>query len=274
MLSISQKIKKGGLEMQLKPNKLKKALKEGRVVYGTCMCAYSPSLVELAGYCGFDFCRIDNEHAWRRDGTMEHMIRGAKIGDIEAIVRIDKGDPYLIRKVFEIGAGGIIVPDIKNADEVKEVVRAAKFPPEGERGFSNLCFAGGYGTVSAKDWIKWNNEEIMIGVMIETPEAVENIDSIFAVKGLDFALFGPADYSINIDLPEPDKNNPQVQSAIKQTVEVANKYGKYIMLGIGAPWREEAEKYIKLGIKMIEIGHDYSVLSRAWRDALGEAKLE
>jgi len=258
--------------MARKPNKLKEILKEEKVAFGTCICSFSPNLVELAGYCGFDFCRIDNEHAWRQDNMLEHMMRAGVIGDIVPLVRIDKGNPYLIRKVLEIGAGGIIIPDIKNGEEVKEVVSAAKFPPSGIRGYSSLCFSAGYGTKGGKDWINWSNEETLVGVMIEEPEAVENIDSIMSVEGLDFVLFGPSDYSISIGLPAPNKNHPKVQDAIKRTIESADKHGKYVMIGVGSPWVEEAEKYIVMGCKMIEIGHDYSVLRQVWQKTLKEIK--
>ncbi|MFP4661731.1 MAG: HpcH/HpaI aldolase family protein [Halanaerobiales bacterium] len=258
--------------MDLKPNKLRAKLANDEVVYGTCMCAYSPNLVELAGFLGYDFCRIDNEHAWRQDDMMEHMIRAAVISDITPLVRVDKGNPYLIRKVLEIGAGGIIIPNIYNSAEVEEVVRAAKFPPYGDRGFSGLCFSAGYGTVPADEWREWSNREPMVGIMIEKKEAVDNIEEIMAVEGLDFVMFGPADYSISIGLDKPNKNHPDVQSAIRRTAEAARKNGKSIIVPIGEPWDEEARKYTDIGVNMIEMGHDYSMLNRAWSKALKSVK--
>lgn len=258
--------------MKSKENKLKKALKNDEVVYGTCMCALSPNIVELAGYSGFDWCRIDTEHNWRRDGIVEHMIRASEKANISPIVRIDKDDPYLIRKVLEIGAMGFIVPAIKEAEEVREVVKAAKFPPLGERGYSSLNYSGEYGTIPGEEWTNWSNENTMVGVMIETKEAVENIDEIMSIDGLDFVLFGPADYSMSIGLGSPQKDHPKVQKAIKATIASAKENGKYVMLGVGTPWKDQADKYIEMGVNMIEIGHDYSVLGRAWRSALNEVK--
>jgi len=255
-------------------NKLKKILKEGKVAFGSCICSFSPSLVELAGYCGLDFCRIDNEHNWRQDGMLEHMMRAAAVSNIVPLVRIDKGNPYLIRKALEIGASGIIIPDIKNADEVNFVVKSAKFPPCGNRGYSGLCFSGGYGVKAGKNWIEWSNKETLVGVMIEEPAAMENIDSIMGVEGLDFVLFGPSDYSLNIGLSAPEKNNPKVQEAIRHTIESANKHSKYVMIGVGYPWEEQAQKYIEMGCRMIEIGHDFSILSKVWRKSLEKLKQE
>jgi len=254
--------------MERKVNKLKKILQEGEVAFGSCVCSFSPNLVELAGYCGLDFCRVDNEHNWRQDDMLEHMMRGAVIGDIISLVRIDKSNPYLVRKALEVGAGGIIIPDIKNSQEVEEIVKAAKFPPLGNRSYSGLCFSGGYGAKAGREWIEWSNNETIVGVMIEEPEAVKNINSIMAVEGLNFVLFGPADYSLNIGLPAPDKNDTRVQDALKRTIEATKKNNKYVMIGISFPWEEEAQKYIEMGCQMIEIGHDYSILKAIWTKTL------
>ena len=253
-------------------NKLKQLLAEGKPAFGTCICSFSPNLVEVAGFSGFDFCRIDNEHAWRQDSMLEHMLRAAIIADIVPLVRIDKDNPYLIRKVLEIGAGGIIVPEIKDVAEVERVVAAAKFPPKGHRGFSTLCFSAHYGISPASDWLTWSNDETLVGVMIEKPEAVEQVDAIMSVEGLDFVLFGPADYSVAIGLPGPDKNHPRVQEAIQCTTGAAAKHGKAVMIGVSSPWEEESAKYLDMGCRMIEIGHDYSVLAWAWQNALAQAK--
>jgi len=260
--------------MKHQPNKLKKILREGKVAFGSCINVFSPNLVELAGFCGLDFCRIDNEHTWRQDESLDHMMRAAVVGDIVALPRIDKGNPFLIRKVYEIGAKGFIIPDIQSSDEVKEIIRAAKFPPEGNRGYSGNCFSAGYGTRAGEEWIKWSNEELIVGVMIEDKEAIKDIDSIMALKGLDFVLFGPADYSLNIGLPAPKKNHPKVQDALKKTINAAKKNNKYVMIGVGFPWEEEAQKYIDLGCQMIEIGHDYSILKTIWKNTLKKMKAE
>lgn len=112
---------------------------------------------------------------------------------------------------------------------------------------------------SNKEYINWGNNETIVGVMIETKEAVESIDEIIAVNGLDFILFGYADYSLSIGLSEPNKSHKEVQKVIDKTAESALKYKKYTMIGIDSPWKEEAEKYIKTGYKLIEIGADYSL---------------
>jgi len=258
--------------VQRKVNPIKQKIKNGEVVFGTCLYSFCPNIMEIAGYCGLDFCRIDNEHSWRQDHMIEHVMRAGEIANILPIPRVDKNNPYLIRKVLEIGGGGFLIPEIKNEKEVEAIIRASKFPPLGERGYSPLCFSGNYGITDTVEWVKWSNEQILVGVMIETPEAVENLDKIMKTDGLDFVYFGAADFSIKSGLDKPNKNHPTVRGALKKTIEVAKENGKHVMTGVGYPWNEEAEKYIEMGCTMIEIGHDYSVLSTIWKKTMEDVK--
>lgn len=246
-------------------NKLRKVLDKGDVAVGTAIFSCSPAVVEVAGYSGLDFVRIDNEHSWRRDESMEHMIRAACIGEITPLLRIDKDDPYIIRKALEIGAGGILIPDITSRKEVEEVVRAAKFPPRGIRGYSNLCFSGQWGAKIGEDWVNRSDSETLIGIMIENEKVVPHLDEILSTEELDFVLFGPADYSMSLGLRGPQKNHPKVQEGLKKTIDVANKYNKAVAIGVGQPWEEEAKKYIDLGCRMIEVGHDVVILRSVWK---------
>ena len=248
-------------------NKLKEILEKGRVALGTAVFSYSPAVVEVAGYCGLDFVRIDNEHGWRRDESMEHLMRSAAIAGVTPIVRVDKGDPNLIRKVLEIGAGGIIVPDITTRGEAEAVIQASKFPPRGSRGYSSLCFSGRWGLETSQDWVDRCDHETLVGIMIETEEIIPHLNEVLSLVGLDFVLFGPADFSMSLGLRSPQKSHPKVQEALKKTVEVARKYDKPVAIGVGHPWEEEAQKYINLGCRMLELGNDLLNLRYVWKTA-------
>lgn len=256
--------------MQWKKNKLKRILEDGKIAVGTALYSFSPALVETAGYCGLDFCRIDNEHAWRQDASLEHMLRAAAVADIVVLPRIDR-DPELIRKALEAGAWGFVVPHVLTEGDVEAVVRAAKFPPQGDRGFGSLCFSGRWGTGSGKEWIAWSNEETLVGVMIEDYRAVERIDAIMAVEGLDYVLFGPSDYSVSLGLPT-QTTHPKVLEGLQQTIDAANRHGKYVMKGVGYPWVENAKQAIEMGCHLIELGHDVSILSAMWRRLSSEVR--
>jgi 4-hydroxy-2-oxoheptanedioate aldolase len=246
-----------------KPNKLREKLANGLPAMGTVIYSWSPVVMELAGLAGMDFVRIDNEHAWRQDSSAEQLVRAANMMDVVAIMRVDRDNPYLIRKALEIGAGGILVPDIKDAKETEAVVKASKFPPMGTRGYSGQNWSGGWGFRAGKAWIEWSNSEPMIGVMIENPEALKNIDSILQVEGLDFILFGPADFSMSIGLGSPQKDHPKVQEAIQITIDAAKKAKIPAALGVGHNI-EEIKKYKAMGYSILELGSDLSMLKTGW----------
>lgn len=241
-------------------NRMKKVLDEGKVAVGTCMDSYSPAAVEIAGYSGLDFCRVDNEYSWRRDESMENMMRAAHLTGITPMIRVEKGNSYLISKAFQAGAGAILVSDISSYQEALDVVKAAKFAPGGIRGFSSYSFSGGWGTRGGEDWVNWSDSELLVGIMVENEHVVSELDKIFAIPGLDYCLFGPSDYSMSLGFRSTKKNHPKVQEAIKKTIEAAGKHKKAVGIGIGEPWVEEAKKYIDMGCRFIEIGHELGIL--------------
>ena len=221
-------------------NVLKQTLDSGKIALGTCIDSYSPSIVEVAGYSGLDFVRIDTEYSWRRDDVLEHMVRSAMIAETTPMIRIEKGNHYLVSKALQIGASAVLVSDISNIHEAVDVVKAAKFPPEGIRGMSSFSFSAGWGSKGGPEWIKWSNSEILVGVMIENEQILEYINELLTIDGIDFCFFGPADYSMSIGLGSPQKNHPKIQDALKKTLSAAHKYNKPAGIGIGQPWVEEA----------------------------------
>lgn len=228
--------------------------------------------MEIAGFCGLDFMRIDNEHAWRQDDMAEHLIRAADVAGIVPILRVDRDNPYLVRKALEIGAGGIIVPDVYCPEEAEKVVTAAKFPPTGSRGYSGNCRSANWGLSAGKAWAEWSDAEPLIGIMIENVKAMDQLDAIVAVDGVDFFLFGPADYSMSLGLGAPQANHPDVITALVETINAANARGKYVMRSV-ATNEKDIQKYIEMGLTMFEFTNDLGILGRVWGESqktLGE----
>jgi 4-hydroxy-2-oxoheptanedioate aldolase len=244
-------------------NRLREKLRDGQVVVGSVIYSWSPSVMEVAGCAGLDFMRIDNEHAWRQDASAEELMRAAELVGVEAVMRVDKDNPYLIRKALEIGAGGIIVPDVHSVEEVEAVVKAAKFPPRGTRGYSGNCRSGGWGARAGAEWVEWSDHEPMMGVMVEHVRAMDCVDEMLAVEGLDFALFGPADYSMSLGLRKPAKSHEEVEDALKRTIAAAGRSGKHVMLGVGTRV-DDIERYREMGVTMLEMSNDLGILHTVW----------
>ena len=94
-------------------------------------------------------------------------MRAAYVGGIVPLLRIDRDNPYLVRKALEVGAGGIIIPHVNTAKEVEEIVQAAKFPPKGHRGYGGLCWSGKWGADAGPEWVRWSDEETLVLIMID-----------------------------------------------------------------------------------------------------------
>lgn len=253
-------------------NKMKHILDQGRVAIGTCVDSYSPAVVEIAGYSGLDFVRIDTEYSWRRDDALEHMIRAAMIAEITPMIRVEKGNPYLVSKALQTGACAIVVSDIEDLQEAVDTVSASKFPTKGIRGMSSFSFAAGWGAHGGREWIEWSNSEILVGVMIENEQIMDQIDDLFALDGMDYCLFGPADYSMSIGLGSPQKNHQKVQEALTKTIEAASRYNKPVGIGIAKPWGDDAKRYIDMGCRFVEVGHELSILRSEWTSAASEIR--
>jgi 2-keto-3-deoxy-L-rhamnonate aldolase RhmA len=246
------------------PNKVRQKLKAGKLVSGSVIYTMHPGAMYSAGYSGLDFIRIDNEHQWNRDEAMATLIQTGNAVGVETIVRIDRDDPYMARKVLELGAGGIIFPQLRSAEEVKEHVRYTKFPPNGIRGYSSCNWAGGWGTKSGNAYVEWSDREPMIGTMIENVDAVGNIEAMLSVEGIDFALFGPADLSMSMGLRRPNQDHPKVQEALAETIRIAKKLGKFVMFDTSAD-PEQIRYWAEKGITMFELDHELSIFRSIWK---------
>ena len=130
-----------------------------------------------------------------------------------------------------------------------------------------------YGAANPREWIEWSNNEIIVGIMLETEKALGELDGIMSVKGLDFVLIGPSDLSLSMGHPKPSENDPKIQDAIRKIIESARKHGKHVMISARYPWVENAKKYIDMGADMIELGHDLSVLRTVWSDNVKQLRM-
>lgn len=252
--------------MTREPNAMRAKLRAGKPVLGSALFSWSVNIVDAAAAAKLDFVRFDSETAWRRDSSMEDMVRAALLHDMVPIVRVDRDDPKLVRKALEIGAGAVMVPDIRSVAEAKAVVDAAKFPPRGSRAYSSNCFSAGWGDKGGEGWVAWSDSEPLIGIVIECPEAVEAIEAIVAVEGIDFVQFGGADYAMVLGLGAPDARNLQVQEAMRRTYSAANAAGRFIYANISAD-PQAIRLNRELGVTILELANDIGLLRSAWRNA-------
>jgi 4-hydroxy-2-oxoheptanedioate aldolase len=256
--------------MKNRTNKMKQTLAEGKVALGSCLDTHSPSVVEIAGYSGLDFVRIDTEYSWRRDESFEHMMRAAALAEVTPLVRVQKSAPYLISEALQAGALAILVSDIETPSEAEAVVKAAKYEPRGRRGYSSFSFSAKWGTAGGREWVEWCDHELLVGVMVENTKIMDHLDDIFAMDGIDYCLFGPSDYAMSLGYRGPKKGDSAIIDALQKTCEIGRKHNVAVGFGIGRPWKENSERWIRMGCRILELGHDLSLLNAAWKEAVSE----
>jgi 2-dehydro-3-deoxyglucarate aldolase/4-hydroxy-2-oxoheptanedioate aldolase len=177
---------------------LKQKLNIGESLVGTMLnLVYNPDIARIYAEVGFDYFIIDCEHAAYSFREINHIVSVAKNGEIKVLVRIPQVDRAHVQRLLDIGVEGFMIPGVQSAETMAEVVRLAKFPPHGERGVGGGIVQD-FRSVDIADWIQKRNEEIFVMAQIEHRFAVNNIDSILSVAGVDAVIFGPRDLSCDL----------------------------------------------------------------------------
>lgn len=200
-------------------NKLREALDAGECVIGARAVTASPVVVDVYGALGLDFVWLDTEHTGYSPYdsiALNRLVRAARAADVEPFVRIGDADPAMVRNVLDAGVGTILLPRIETAAQTGAVMKAARYVYDGgpgERGVGS-CLANDWGA-GMDGYAERSDEAVLAGILVETAAAVENIEEIVAVPGIDFAFLGPVDLSVSMGYPmAPDE--PAVQRAIER----------------------------------------------------------
>jgi 2-keto-3-deoxy-L-rhamnonate aldolase RhmA len=239
-------------------NRVKRELRAGRRTAGAWLSLCSPIAAEIAGDAGFDWLLIDMEHGPGDYQTLLGQLQALSGSPTTPLVRVQGNDPAVIKRVLDLGAQGVMIPLVGNRRESEAAVRACKYPPEGIRGVAGSHRAAGFGRFSGDYW-KRANGEILVIVQIETPEAVQEIDDIVAVSGVDVAFIGPADLSAALGhLGDP--KHPDVQAAIARVEGAAKRAG--VALGTISRNADEAAALYGQGYQMVTLGSDASFVAQ------------
>jgi 4-hydroxy-2-oxoheptanedioate aldolase len=247
-------------------NSLKNKLASGRNVNGCIIQGALPSLVEIAGLTGFDFVFIDAEHGPLSEGDCEELIRAAEVVGTVPLVRVRENNAELILRYMDVGAMGIIIPGVRTKEDAAAAVRAIKYYPRGERGLS-ATRASNYGLSSMKDYVSYANEQTMVVVVAENMDAVDNIEKILAVDGLDAAIAGTTDLAQSLGHPGVG-NHPDVVAAVEKFIAGGLRSGK--PLGSVVRGGETNKMYFDRGFK-IALASQYGLLAGAGKSFIANA---
>jgi 2-dehydro-3-deoxyglucarate aldolase len=246
-------------------HKFRKKLLNGDLSVGTMVTLKSPEVSEILSQVGFDWLFIDAEHAPFSTRDMQSILQS--VGETPCLIRLASDSEVEIKKALDIGAAGIIVPQVNTAEQAEQVVRMARYYPEGNRGVG-IGRAHGYG-LKFQDYINKANDEITVVVQAEHIEAVNNIHSISEVPGIDAVLVGP--YDLSASMGKLGKiENPDVVSAIDKVTKVCLDAG--IQLGIFGVSAEAVIPYIEKGYTLIVAGVDTLMLAKSAQALLKNLK--
>ncbi len=238
--------------------KFKKKIEQGYVI-GPFMKTCDPAFVESAGYAGMDFVILDMEHGPAGIETMQNNIRAAQISGLFTVVRVPSISEEAIGKALDIGAAGVQVPQVSSANEAERAVSMAKFYPQGERGVCRFVRAANYSSLPRNEYFTSANENFVI-VQLEGAKAIENLDSILSVQGIDIVFIGPYDLSQSFGVPG-EITHPLVLAEMEKIVKTARSKG--VVVGVFADTPKAAQIWKGLGVQYIAYSVDVGIFSEA-----------
>jgi 4-hydroxy-2-oxoheptanedioate aldolase len=215
---------------------VKKKLREQQAAIGVALHLTDPSVYELTSLAGFDFIWMDLEHHSYSVETANNLMRASRVGTSDIMARPAKGEFMRMGRLLEAGAQGILYPRCDNADEAREVVRWSKFAPLGTRGFDGGNPDMPYCSMDTAEYVRQANEETWIVIQIEDPKALEHVDEIAAVEGVDVVMLGPADFSILGGFPG-QFTHPRIDEALQTIQRATDRHGKAWGTVAGTPQR-------------------------------------
>ncbi len=248
--------------MELPVNSFKRALKANKLQIGLWCSLSHHYAVELLAGAGFDWLLLDTEHSPNDLESVLMQLQAAAPYPSHAVVRVPWNDMVTIKRTLDIGAQSLLIPYVQNAEEAKAAVAYTRYPPAGVRGVAGVTRATRFGRV--KDYAKRAQEEICVLVQVETQQALDNIESIAAVEGVDGVFIGPADLHASLGYTG-ETNNAKVMPVIDEAIRRIRKCGKApgILTGVEA----DARRWIDCGGLFVAVGADTGVLARG-ADAL------
>jgi 4-hydroxy-2-oxoheptanedioate aldolase len=243
--------------MQMTPNPLKRALREGRPQIGLWSSFPTHQTVEVLAGAGFDWLLLDGEHGPAELSSIHNQLQAVVGGTAAPVVRPPWNDAVLLKRLLDLGVQNFLVPMVQDAGEARRAVAATRYPPQGIRGVAVATRANAFGRVT--DYLRRANDEICLHVQIETRRAVEQIEAIAAVDGVDGLFIGPSDLAA--DLAQLGHSaHPDVRAAIDDAIRRIVATGK--AAGILAPVESDARHWLGLGATFVAVGSDVGSLAR------------
>ena len=248
---------------------LKKRLKAGELTIGSWITIANLSVAEIMAKAGFDWLTVDMEHSAITLSEAQKLIQTIELSGVVPLVRVGENNPNLIKRVMDMGSHGVIVPMVNSKEDAIKAFSAVKYPLLGIRGVG-LARAQGYG-FDFERYRNWVNKESVVIIQIEHIEAVNNLEDILSVEGIDAFIIGPYDLSGSLGRLG-DFDCPQMLSALKRIKEVSKSFKIPMGFHVVQPDVAAALRKIEEGYKFLAFSLDSMFLGRLCRDSLKQIR--
>lgn len=235
------------MEMIDLARKFKKDLLAGNMKYGMFFKSADPMFVEVAGLAGFDHVILDTEHGPTDIENQQNNVRAAVLRGALPIIRVAELNENVIGKALDIGAGGVQIPQIRCASDARLAVQYSRFYPYGQRGVCRFVRAANYAYTDRGEYFN-QSKDLIIVIHLEGQEAINNLDEILEVDGIDVLFIGPYDLSQSLGIPG-QVDNPVLISAMQEIIEKAKEKGKVI--GTFVDTEDQFIRWKKAGIQYL-----------------------
>ncbi len=243
--------------MELPQNTFKRALKAGKAQIGLWSSLSSNYTVEVIAGAGFDWILLDMEHSPNDLESALTQLQAAAPYPSHPVVRVPWNDMVSIKRLLDIGAQSLLVPYVSTPAEARQAVSYTRYPPAGVRGVAGTTRATRFGRV--KDYARRAQEEICLLVQVETQQALDSIEAICGIDGVDGVFIGPADLHASLGYPG-EIANPKVKPLIDDAIRRIRKAGK--APGILTPSEADARHWLECGALFVAVGADVGILAR------------
>lgn len=234
----------------MRGRRLRDRLRNGDAILNVMVPFGSPNVVEILGAAGVDCVMIDAEHGAIDLRDCEEMIRAAEVVDLPALVRVPLNEASAILRVLDAGASGIIVPHVSTPAAAQAAVAAARYAPDGARGYGSPR-ASRYGLGDAASYVRRANDEIVVFGLFEDADGIDQLDLTCATAGLDALIVGPNDLSFSMGLPAQPWH-PSVQAVVDRVIAATAAAG--IATGLPASGIEQVRQHRARGCRVISVG--------------------
>ena len=238
---------------------IRQRLRAGETAFGSWLVMGSSVSAEIEGSLGFDWLLIDMEHGTIDEGAALQMMQAMAHSGTIPLVRVESHARQRINRMLDMGAQGIMIPQIRTVDEAREAMNAMRYPPEGTRGVARMVRATRFG-MDFQEYYESTREGLVGIIQIENEQVLDHLDEIAALPGVDVLFIGPSDMTMGMGIFRQFEH-PRFQKAVQRTVEAANNAGKAAGVLVGS--RDELPIYRDLGYRFVAMGSDAAFVASA-----------